>query len=70
MFQEISYALVFGKPVIMWLGILVLACFAVTALIGLRVLQGKAKFDMHKNAAIASFVLAAFHAVLGVLAFF
>jgi hypothetical protein len=68
--QDISYAPVFGKPFLMWLGIIVLACFAATALVGRRVLQGKAKLETHKRAVIASFALAGVHAVLGVLAFF
>jgi hypothetical protein len=33
MFQEISYALVFGKPLIMYLGVLTLLSFLFTATI-------------------------------------
>lgn len=70
MLQERSYALVFGKPVIMWSGLLALASFAIVAVIGARVLQGKAKFESHKRAVIVSFALAAIHAILGIAAYF
>ena len=74
MLEQITYYLVFGKPLIMYLGILVLLCFAATALIQvLRLHFGYAKripFEWHPRMATLSFALAAIHATLGILVFF
>jgi hypothetical protein len=72
MLQNISYALFFGKPLIMYLGILTLAGFLLTASIailnrrGIRVIP----FRWHPRCALAAISLAVIHGALGVLAFF
>ena len=70
MLTNISYFLILGKPLIMYLGIIVLACFISTAFIGRAVLKGNADIKFHMLMVKISFTIAAIHAVLGVLAFF
>jgi cobyric acid synthase len=72
MLQNISYALIFGKPLIMYLGILTLAGFLFAASIpilsrrGIRVIP----FSWHQRSALAAICLAVVHGALGVLAYF
>lgn len=71
MLQNISYALVFGKPLIMYLGILTLAGFLLTASIpvlnkkGIRIIP----FSWHPRCAVLAICLAIIHGALGVLAY-
>lgn len=72
MFQEITYFQIFGKPLIMYLGILTLLSFLVTASIavlnmkGIRILP----FKWHPRCAVFSIALAVVHGLLGLLAYF
>jgi hypothetical protein len=72
MFQEISYALIFGKPLIMYLGILTLLSFLATAVVGVMNLKGITiiSFVWHPRLAVFSICLALIHGALGVLAYF
>ncbi|MDO8339095.1 MAG: hypothetical protein Q7T16_00380 [Candidatus Burarchaeum sp.] len=70
MLRDITYYLIFGKPLIMYLGILTLLSFMTTAYIGTRILKGKATVEQHKKMVITSFLLAGVHATLGILAYF
>ena len=70
MLTEISYYLIFGKPVIMYTGLLTLLSFIITAYIGTRVLAGKATVRQHVTMVIISFLLAAVHGLLGILLYF
>ena len=72
MFQEISYALIFGKPVIMYLGIATLLSFLVTASIAVMNLRGIRiiRFVWHPRMAAFSICLAIIHGALGVLLYF
>jgi hypothetical protein len=71
MLQNISYALIFGKPLIMYLGILTLAGFLFTASIpvlnkrGIRIIP----FAWHPRCAMMAICLAVIHGSLGVLAY-
>jgi len=71
MLEEISYALVFGKPLIMYLGILTLASLLVTAAISVMNRQGirTIPFAWHPRGAMATICLATIHGTLGVLAY-
>jgi hypothetical protein len=71
-FAEITYMLIFGKPLIMYLGIITLLCFLITAAIGIITVKGirKLPFDWHIWAARISICLALVHAFLGVTAYF
>jgi len=64
MLEEISYFLIFGKPLIMYVGIITLICFLITAALSKKDIQ------WHRGMAITSIILAVIHAVLGVLIFF
>lgn len=72
MLQEISYALVFGKPVIFYLGILTLAGLLLTASIpvlnqrGIRIIP----FGWHPLCAVGTICVAIIHGTLAVLAYF
>jgi len=70
MLANIIYFPILGKPMIMYLGMLVLACFITTAFFGRAVYHGKLDLKWHFFMVKVSFSLAAIHAVLGVLAFF
>jgi hypothetical protein len=72
MLQQISYALVFGKPVILYLGFLTVTVLLFTATIpilnqnGIRTIP----FVWHPRCAMVTICLAIIHGTLGVLAYF
>lgn len=72
MFAEITYMQIFGKPLIMYLGIITLLCFLTTASIAILTMKGIRKFpiEWHIWAARISICLAFVHAFLGVSAYF
>jgi hypothetical protein len=72
MFQEITYAPIFGKPLIMYLGILTLSSFLFTASIAILNFRGirKLPFVWHPRFAALSIFLAIIHGSLGILAYF
>ncbi len=70
MFTEISYALIFGRPVIMYLGLLTLLSLLTTATLGYLVHHGRAPFKWHWRSVIVTLSLAAIHGILGVLIYF
>ena len=72
MIQKIAYYLIFGKPVIMYLGILTLLSFLFTAYIGAMNLRGKTKIPLswHFRMAKISIALAVIHGILGMSAYF
>jgi hypothetical protein len=72
MFTDITYFPIFGKPLIMYLGIVTLLAFLFTALIAVLNKKGirTIPFRWHPVFAGAAIVLALFHGSLGVLAYF
>jgi hypothetical protein len=72
MLEYISHYLIFGKPLIMYLGILTLTSFLITALIGYTTLHGKpiVPFKWHPRMAAFSIALAIIHGILGILQYF
>ena len=72
MFQEISYALIFGRPVIMYLGIITFSSFLFTAAVGLLNFKGYPwiPFRWHPRLAALSITLGIIHGSLGILAYF
>lgn len=69
MLNQISYYLIFGKPLIMYGGILVFLCLISTLVSGGLVMKGKLKFKYHKTFAIITICLALVHGTLGLLAY-
>lgn len=71
MLNEISYMPIFGKPLIMYLGITVLSLFLITAIVGYLVMHNKTKltFNAHKRMAMIAIAVAIIHGSLGVLAY-
>ncbi|OGM19750.1 hypothetical protein A2686_05350 [Candidatus Woesebacteria bacterium RIFCSPHIGHO2_01_FULL_38_10] len=71
MLRNISYFSIFGKPLIMYLGILTLSSFLFTALIGFLNFKGihKIPFKWHPRMAAISITLALIHGLLGILAY-
>ena len=71
MFQEITYFPIFGKPLILYLGILTLLAILFTAVIaimnknGIRVIP----FRWHPVCAGCAILLALVHGLLGILAY-
>ena len=72
MLQEISYFLIFGKPLIMYLGIVTLVAFLLTASIAILNKKGirTIPFRWHPRCAMFAIGLAIIHGILGVLAYF
>lgn len=71
MLQSITYYLIFGKPLIMYLGILTLSSLLITAYIGYTNFKGDAKipFVWHPRMARLTIALAVIHGTLGILAY-
>jgi len=72
MFQEITYYLIFGIPSIVYLGIITILMFIITAIIALLKRKGKIKISInwHYRLAYISIVLAIIHGFLGISAYF
>ena len=71
MLQEISYYLIFGKPVIMYLGIATLGLLLATATVGLLIFRGKKiPFAWHPRLAACTIAVALVHGTLGILYYF
>jgi hypothetical protein len=72
MFENISYFLIFGKPLIMYLGIVTLLTFLFTATIAVMTLKGirTIPFRWHPRCAVLAILLALVHGALGILAYF
>lgn len=71
MIKNIAYFLIFGKPVIMYLGILTLSSFVFTAYIGAMNRRGKTRVPLHWHFRMAkiSLTLAVIHGILGISAY-
>jgi len=72
MLNEISHYLIFGKPLIMYMGILTLSSFIFTASIGFLNLRGHNVIPLqyHFMMAKISLTLAIIHGTFGILAYF
>lgn len=71
MLQEISYHLIFGKPLLFYLGVLTLAALLITAAVPLLNRHGirLVPFAWHPRLAGGTIALALLHGALGVLAY-
>lgn len=69
---EITYMMIFGKPLIMYIGLITLILLASTATVGMLIMKGKTKITVKQHAWLAriTLVIAALHGILGVLAYF
>lgn len=72
MLANITYYPIFGKPLIMYLGILTLSSFFFTASIAFMNRRGIhiIPFAWHPRMAVISLTLAVIHGTLGILAYF
>jgi hypothetical protein len=72
MLNGITYYIIFGKPLIMYGGILTLACLLFTAAISVMNNKGihNIPFSRHPIMARITIALALIHGTLGILAFF
>ncbi len=72
MLQEITYYLIFGIPFIVYLGIITIVIFIITALIAYLKRKNKIKISIkwHFRLAYVSIVLALIHGFLGIMAYF
>ena len=71
MLQDVSYALIFGKPLILYLGIFTLLAFLFTATIAVLHHKGirAISFKWHPRCAVVAICLGLVHGVLGVMAY-
>jgi len=72
MLQEITYYLIFGIPFIVYLGIITILMFMLTALLAVLKRKGKMKFSIqwHYRLAYISIILGIIHGVLTVITYF
>ena len=72
MFQQYTYAIFFGLPVIAYLGMATLTAFLVTASVGFLNLHGIRiiPFVWHPRLAAFAIALAITHGTFGILAYF
>lgn len=72
MLESITYFQIFGKPLIIYLGILTLSSFLFTASIAVLNRRGinKIPFKWHPRMAALSISLGIIHGALGILAYF
>jgi len=72
MLEQITYYLVFGKPLILYLGAITLLSFLFTASIAIMNKRdiSKIPFKWHPRMAAFSIILALIHGTLGMLAYF
>jgi hypothetical protein len=72
MIQTIAYYLIFGKPIILYMGIMTFLSFLTTAYIGMNVIKphGGIPFRYHLLFVRLSFALAMIHALLGMSVYF
>ncbi|OPX64218.1 MULTISPECIES: hypothetical protein [unclassified Methanoregula] len=71
MLQDVTYYLIFGKPLILYLGVLTLLSLLVTASIPLMNKKGIriVPFRWHPVCAGITILLALIHGILGILAY-
>lgn len=72
MLQEITYYLIFGIPFIVYLGVVTIFMFIITALLTLLKRRGKIKISInwHYRLAYISIIMALIHGFLGISAYF
>ncbi len=72
MLQEFSYYPIFGRPIILYLGIITVCLFLVTASIPVLSRRGVVKipFVWHVRIAVLSICIALVHGMLGMAAYF
>ncbi len=66
---KIAYFLIFGQPVIVYLGLLTLASFTITAYVGLSIYKGWHAWPLKRHLMMVkiSFTIALIHATLALL---
>jgi hypothetical protein len=62
--------MVFLIPLAIWLGMLTFVFLVITAILGILVLKGKAKFECHRTLAIITICLAVLHVIFAILLWF
>jgi len=67
---QIAIYPIFGKPLVIYLGMLAFLGFCATAYIGYLVVNGRTKFSNHKKMVAASFAVAVIHGILGASMYF
>lgn len=72
MLQEFTYFMIFGRPLILYLGIITITMFLITASVPLLRKHGHAGIPVswHPRLAAIAIALGLFHGTLGVLAYF
>ena len=72
MLLDIAYFPIFGRPLIVYLGIITLGAFLFTAIVAVLNVEGiqKIPFRWHPRVAIFSVVLGIIHGILGIAAYF
>ena len=70
MLNNISYFLILGRPLIMYLGILTFTSLVCTATAGYLVMKGKIDLNVHKTFVAITFSIAIVHGTLGILSYF
>ena len=72
MFQDVTYFLIFGRPLILYLGVVTIFLFFLTAAIAILNRRGihQIPFAWHPRCAVIAICFAIVHGTLGILAYF
>ncbi len=67
MISNAAYTLIFGKPLIFWMGLVVFSFLVASVISGLMVIRGKLKFKYHRAVAFTTLAIGIMHGMLGML---
>lgn len=70
MFNNITYYMIFGKPLIMYMGMLLFLMICTQVFMGIMVLQGKIGVKYHKAMGFSILIFGAIHGFFGAMSFF
>lgn len=65
-----AFPIIYGKPMVFWLGLVTGALLLGTAYVGMRVFQGKTQFKNHLHMVYALMLAALVHVVVALLMYF
>lgn len=69
MLREISYYPIFGKPLLLYLGITTITLVSITLVMGILTLKGKVKLKYHQMMAATAITMAIIHGTLAILSY-
>ena len=68
--MAVAFPIIFGKPLVFWLGIVTGTLLIATAYVGMRAMQGKTNFKNHLYMVYALMLAALAHVIIAVMMYF